>query len=108
MYLTHKTLNLIITFLTIALCSVNCENVQFKLSKWFQTVARNEVINFCKKQKTNVNELAVLEPFLQNVPCSDEPNISDNFYFEHGGFTKDGNFFGSGTLYLFDRLEGSQ
>ncbi len=94
--------------LTFSVCCVfvNNDNAYDTLLEWFQTISRSEILPNCKNL-SNFPKPKDVEPFIYNVACSEQPNVSDNFYFEKGEFTKDGKFTGFGSLYLFDRLDGN-
>ena len=77
-----------------------------KLSDWFQNLAATEILPFGGKLNVLSSKNTNVEPFIQNVECSDDPNVSENFYFESGKITSEGKLSGHGTLYIFDRLEG--
>lgn len=76
-----------------------------KLAEWFQILAGTEILPFGGKWG-GLKKNQKVDSFIENVECSDEPNVSDNFYYENGKISLEGKFSGLGTLYIFDRLEG--
>ncbi len=87
----------------------NSDNAYDTLLEWFQSLSRAEILPNCQtlENASNLQKPKDVELFIENVACSEQPNVSDNFYFEKGGFTKDGKFSGFGNLYIFDRLDGN-
>ena len=98
-----------VSFYASSVCANNNDNAYDTLLEWFQTLSRSEILPNCKTRE-NVLSLSTpkgIEPLIYNVACSEQPNVSDNFYFEKGEFTIDGKFSGFGSLYIFDRLDGN-
>ena len=56
------------------------------------------------------------EALISNVDCSadvndvndDDEDVTDNFFFEKGRYDLEGRLSGFGTLYIFDKLEGTK